>query len=162
MVEAKSHEQFAKAIHGEVWRLLENPHRTKEETERMVYAVHASCYHWLHAGSGVNHQRGEWFIARVYTVLEDAAAATQHARRCLELTEQHASLLEDFDFAFAYELMARAAALRGDRAEAADYLPRARKAGTEIKDPEDRKVFFDDFFAYPWFGFDPGPRPADR
>ncbi len=161
MVEAKTHEQFAKATHGEVWRLLEKPDRTKEETERMVYAVHTSCYHWLHAGTGVNHQRGEWFIARVYTVLEDAAAATRHARRCLELTEQHAKLLEDFDFAFAYELMARTAALRGDRAEANDSIARARKAGEAIQDPEDRKVFFDDFFAYPWFGVDPGPRPAN-
>jgi len=160
-METGSHGAFAKAAHGEVWHLLEKPDRTKEETERMVYAVHASCYHWLHAGTGVNHQRGEWFIARVYTVLEDAPAAERHARRCLELTDRHAGLLEDFDFAFGYEAVARAAALRGDRGRAVEFAARARQAGTEIKDPEDREVFFDDFFRYPWFGVDPGPRPPE-
>ena len=47
-METGSHKAFAKATHGEVWHLLEKPDRTKEETERMVYAVHASCYPWFH------------------------------------------------------------------------------------------------------------------
>jgi hypothetical protein len=156
-----THLDFAKGLHGEVWRLLKNPDRTPQESERMVYDAHASCYHWLHAGTGLNHQRGEWLLARVYTVLGDGAAANRHARRCLELTDEHSGLMEDFDFAFAFEVVARAGALLGEAEEARSYVARARQAGEKIADPEDRKVFFDDFFEYPWYGIDPGARPAN-
>ncbi len=155
-MEVDDHLKFAKKINGEVWSLLEKPTRSRDEDERMVHAAHASLYHWLHAGTGVHRQRGEWLIARVYTVLGDRPAAERHTRRCLELTEAHAAELQDFDLAFAYELAARTAALGGDRARAAEFIEKARHAGTAIADPEDRKIFFDDFFAYPWFGVDPG------
>jgi hypothetical protein len=158
--ESGSHRDFAKGINGEVWRLLETPNRTLQESERMIYAAYASCYHWLHAGAAVNHQRGEWLIARVYTVLGLGEAATRHARRCMELTDEHRAQLEDFDLAFAHEIVARAAALRGDAEEAKVHIARAREEGEKIADPEDRKVFFDDFFSYPWFGLDPGERPV--
>ena len=159
-METADHLTFAKKINGEVWGLLEKPSRTRDEDERMVHAAHASLYHWLYAGTGVHHQRGEWLIARAYTVLKDRPAAERHTHRCLELTEAHAGELQDFDFAFAYELAARTAALAGDPSRAAEYIEKARRAGTAIADPEDRKIFFADFFAYPWFGVDPGERPS--
>jgi hypothetical protein len=158
-METGDHLTFAKKIHGEVWSLLENPNRNPDEDERMVHAAHASLYHWLHAGTGVNRQRGEWLIARVYTVLGDRRAAERHTRRCLQLTEAHAAELQDFDFAFAHELAARTAALAGDKTRAAEFIDKARRAGAAIADPEDRKIFFDDFFRYPWFGVNPGERP---
>ena len=77
--------------------------------------------------------------------------ATQYAKRCLELTEQHKDLLSDFDFAFAYECMARAQALAGDQTEVQKYISSAKKAGDAIQDEEDRKIFFDDFNGGEWF-----------
>ena len=78
--------------------------------------------------------------------------ALQYARRCLELTEQHKDLLSDFDFAFAYECMARAQALTGNQAEAQKYMEMADKAGSVIKDDEDREIFTDDFNSGEWYG----------
>ena len=53
----------------------------------MVLAASASLYHWLQIGTVVNAQRGEWLLARVYTVLEKPHPAMEHALRCQELTQ---------------------------------------------------------------------------
>ena len=153
------HEAFAKETNGEVWQLLEKPDRSPADDEQMIHAAHASCYHWHLAGTPLHHQRGEWLIARVYTVLGYREAAERHAHRCLSLTETHRDLMQDFDLAFAHELAARTAALAEDRPRATEFIGKARAAGLGIADAEDRKVFFDDFFLYPWFGVDPGVGP---
>ena len=91
-------------------------------------------------------------LARVYTVRGNAQMALQYARRCLELTEQHKDQLSDFDFAFAYECLARAQALAGNQAEAQKYIEMADKAGAAIQDEEDHQIFFDDFNGGNWYG----------
>jgi hypothetical protein len=91
-------------------------------------------------------------IVRVYTVLGDAAAALQHAQRCLELSEAHRGLMEDFDIAFAYEAMARANALAGNRAVARQYLEMAQNAGNAIANPEDKSIFQGDLQGGEWYG----------
>jgi hypothetical protein len=150
--EAEAHRFFAVHYHGETWKLLEKPDRTRQEDELMIYTAHTSCCHWLKAGTGVNHQRGEWLIARVYSVLGLADMAVRHANRCLELTQQHASLMEDFDWAFAYECVARANAVAGNREEAVKHVQLAQQAGEAIKEEEDRKIFFADFNGGDWNG----------
>jgi len=147
----EAHLHFAKSLNGRVWALLGKRDRTPDENETMLYAAHASCYHWLQVGTGVNHQRGEWLIARVYTVLGIADAAVRHATRCLELTHAFPDLMEDFDWAFAYEGVARANALAGNQATAREYIQRAEQSGHAIKDAEDKKIFFDDFNGGNWY-----------
>jgi hypothetical protein len=75
-----------------------------------------------------------------------------YARRCQELTEQHKGHLSDFDFAYAYEGMARAQALAGNQSEAQKYLALAEEAGTAIQDEEDREIFIGDFNGGEWYG----------
>lgn len=148
----EAHLHFAKTLNGQTWSLLEKKGRTREEDELMLYAAYASCYHWLLAGTGVNHQRGEWLISRVCCVLGLADDAVMHASRCLELTTQYADLMKDFDLAFAYEGMGRACALAGKREDALHYIQRAEEAGQAIADPEDKVIFVDDFKGGNWYG----------
>jgi len=150
--EQEAHQHFATSANGQVWGLLEKTDRSKAEDELMVYAAHASCYHWLQAGTGVHHQRAEWMIARVYAELGRGEAALWHANRCQELTEQHADLMEDFDRAYAYEAMARANAVAGNRAEAREYLELAEQAGQAIADEESKKLFVGDLSSGDWHG----------
>ena len=150
--EAEAHRHFAVKLNNQVWELLEKSGRAWQDDELMVYAAHASCYHWLQAGTGLNHQRGEWIIARVNTVLGHADAALRHAVRCLELTHEHADLMADFDVAFAYECVARANATAGKRDEALKYARLAEKAGQAILDEADRQIFLDDFYGGNWHG----------
>lgn len=148
----EAHRYFAKAIHGETWKLHDRADRTAEDDSRMLDAAYASSYHWRQVGTPVNRQRAEWLIARVCCVLGYVEAALRHAKLALDLTEKHRDLMEDFDFAFAYEGWARACALAGRRDEAARYKRLALEAGKAIKDEEDHRIFEDDFRSGNWHG----------
>jgi hypothetical protein len=73
----------------------------------------------------------------VYTVLGRAEPALHHARRCLELCEDHG--IGDWDLAFAHEALARSYAIAGQAAEASRHEALAREAAEAIADAEDRE-----------------------
>ena len=144
---------FAAGYNGKVWELLEKIDRSADDNIRMLHYAHASCAHWLSAGTEVNHQRGEWMISRVNAVLGYQEASLRHALVCLRLTEEHTDKMADFDVAFAYEAMARAHAAGNNREEALEYLKLAESAGKKIADNEDRKIFQDELNGGDWNGF---------
>jgi hypothetical protein len=132
-------------LNGKTWAGLDKADRIKEEDELMVYSAFGSCRHWMEAGTGVHHQRGEWLISRVYAVLGLGDAALRHANRCLELTNQYADEMQDFDWAFAYEGFSRANAVAGNREAALRHIGQAEAAGEAIEDPEGKEIFLADF-----------------
>lgn len=147
------HRQLAADLFNRVWALLEQTERTTPENDTMLHAAHASRFHWGEVGEPVNLVRGEWQISRVYAVLNRPEPALWHARRCLELCQQHS--IGDFDLAFAYEAMARAYATAGQYDTAASYLQLARQAGRQIAEQDDRDVFLADLATVPLSA--PGP-----
>ena len=149
---SEAHLSFAKSLNNMAWDLLQKPNRSKSDEEMMVYAVHASAYHWLQVGSGLNHQRAEWLIAHVYTDLQLTDEALRHAARCLELTHEFEDLMEDFDWAYAYEGLARAYALDGRPDEARQFLQLAEEKGKSIQNEEDQSIFLGDFNGGNWYG----------
>jgi hypothetical protein len=150
--EAEAHRRFAIKFNGMTWALLDKADRTPEEDDLMLYSAFASCRHWLEVGTGVHHQRGEWLISRVYTVLGLGEAAVRHARRCLALTEQCSGEMEDFDQAYAYEAMARANVVAGYREEALHYIALAEQVGEAIANDENKAIFLGDFNGGEWGG----------
>ena len=50
--ESEAQRFFAVRYNGTTWDLLEKPDRTKADDELMVHTAHASCCHWLAAGTG--------------------------------------------------------------------------------------------------------------
>ena len=138
------HRQLGVDLFNHVWPLLELPERTREQDDELVHAAHASRHHWAHAGAGPEHlARGEWQISRVYAVLGRSEPALHHARRCLEVCEEH--VIGDWDLAYAHEALARAHALAGAADDAARHRLLAREAGDSIADPDDREHFDEDF-----------------
>jgi hypothetical protein len=131
--------QLAVDLFNQVWRLLDQPDHSADDDDRMIHSAHASAFHWSRVGAPVNRVRGEWQCSRVYAVLGRAEPALHHARRCLELCET-APDLEDFDLPAAYEAMARAHAVAGDRGEAERYAALGRDATATIADPGDRET----------------------
>jgi len=146
----ETHRVFARQTNGRVWELLEKRDRTPAEEREMLTAAYASLFHWLHAGTVVHEQRGEWLIARVHLELSHQGEALRHARRCKDLTEADQEAMEDFDVAFAEEVMARVDSLRGETEPAREALKRALAAGQAIQDAEDRQIFFDTLNGGPW------------
>ena len=127
-------------LFNEVWRLMQ----AREDDDWMLHAAHASRFHWGKAPEcePANLARGEWQVSRVYVVLGRAEPAIWHAQRCLRHCAEAG--LRDWDLAYAYEALARAHALAGD-AEATAWKAKARAAGDEISDPEDREHFEEDY-----------------
>ena len=117
----------------------------------MLHASHASLFHWLQVVTGLHHQRGEWLVSHVQTFLGNGDEVIQYANRCLELTKDYSDLMEDFDFAFAYEAAARANALAGNIEEAKKFIGLARSAGEAIKNDEDRTIFLKEFEGGEWY-----------
>lgn len=148
----EAHRAFATGYNGKVWDLLAKPDRTPEEGAVMLHLAHASCAHWLAAGDESSHQRGEWLVSRVNAVLGYPEAALRHARTCMDLTMRFPERMAEFDRAYAFEALARAHALAGDRSEALLYLGKARKAGAAIGDDGDREVFLADLTSGDWHG----------
>lgn len=146
----EAHRLFARQTNGRVWELLEKVDRTPADEREMLAAAYASLFHWLHAGTVVHEQRGQWLIARVQLELGHQGEALRHARRCKGLTEANQEAMEDFDLAFAEEVMARVDSLRGEVGTAREALQRAMAAGRAIQDAEDRQIFFDSLRGGPW------------
>jgi hypothetical protein len=139
--------QLAVSLFNYVWTLIEQPDRTREQDDAMLHAAHASRHHWAQVGGPENVARGEWQVSRVYCVLQRGEPALYHARRCLEVCQQHG--IGDWDLAFAYEALARASAVAGDARGRDRYLADARAAGEAIKDPEDRELLEKDLATIP-------------
>jgi hypothetical protein len=141
-IESVIHRKMAVDLFNFVWTLLEQPDRTAEDSDTMIHAAHASRYHWSLVGDAVNLVRGEWQVSRVYSVLGRAEPARWHAQRCLDLCQEHS--IGDFDIAYAWEALARAAKVAGQPEEMHSYMAKARAAAVSIKEEDDRQQFNSD------------------
>ncbi len=143
---------FAVEFHRKTWELLEKTERTPFEEVRMLDYAHASLAHWRAAGTAVRQQRGEWLVSRVHAVLGDGAHALKHAILCYQIIMENRNEMEDFDYAFAFEAIARAYTVSGEQANALKFIEQAQKAGESIKELEERDVFFTEFNGGDWHG----------
>lgn len=142
-IEVELHKKIGIELFNYTWELLDKSQRAREENDTMIHAAHASRFHWEKAGGApVNLARGEWQVSRVYAVLARAEPARFHAQRSLELCQENG--IGDFDLAFAYEALARAAAVAGNAVERTQYLSLAQEAAQHIADPGDRDVVLHD------------------
>jgi hypothetical protein len=147
MMDKTAERQLAAELFNEVWRMMELEDRGPDEDDRMLHLAHASRYHWGEVGTSVNRSRGEWQVSRVYTLLGRAEPAMFHARRGLQICRENGT--EDWDLAYAYESLARAAAVGGDAAATAEWLARAQAATAEVEEDEDRELLLSDLATIP-------------
>ncbi len=139
---AAAHKWFAVELNNATWDWLDAEDYESPSAERMVHAAHASCYHWLQVGGAASHARAECLVANVHAAIGDGSGAIRHALRCVELTQVHAGDLSDWDWAFAYDALARAHAAAGDNEQASSVRLQAGELGNKIADKDD-KAFFD-------------------
>lgn len=146
-LDAEQRLKLAKELFNYTWTLLETGDRTGEQSELMINTAHASRAFWAEFGEPVHFARGEWQISRVYSTLGRAEPALHHARRCLEICE--ANEICDFDLAYAYEALARANAVAGDRELASRYEQLSRDAAAAIAGADDRALLLSDLETLP-------------
>ena len=145
--ELEAHRHFAVSLFNHTWTLIEKPDRTPAEDDEMLHAAHASRHHWSFVGDASNLGIGEWQISRVNAVLQRPIAATYHAQRYLDLAKEHD--LGAFHLGFAYEALARAAAIAGNGMDRSSYLALAREWCEKVEEAEDRELLASDLGTIP-------------
>jgi tetratricopeptide (TPR) repeat protein len=132
---------FAVELNNLAWQLVEADSRSPEDTERMIHAAHASCWHWLQAGTLLNHLRAQCLISTAYAAAGYAEAALRYAEKCLSLSREAGNAQTPFDRATTHGCAARAYARAGQLDEARRQYEAGVAAIRECTDPEDRVVF---------------------
>lgn len=144
-LEPEQQRQLGAELFNKTWTLMEKTDRTPEENDEMIHCAHASAYHWIQVGTAANRARSEWQCSRVHAILGQVEQALWHARRCLEIAEANPDVMKDWDLPAAYEAMARAHMVAGDREEARRYLELGNAATALIEDEDDRRILEADF-----------------
>jgi hypothetical protein len=145
-----NHRALGIELFNQTWKLMDQQDRSVEEDDAMLHMAHASAHHWRAEGSGAtanNLARSEWQVSRVYTVLGRGEPAGYHARRCLEICQ--ANGIGDWDLAYAYEALARAAGIAGDLTAAERWAEQAHRAAEDIAEDEDRDAVLTDLATIP-------------
>jgi hypothetical protein len=157
-MDASEHRRLGVDLNNATWKVLAAGglpvEATADARDDLLYGAYASAYHWRHAegSTAANRARAEHLVSRTATAVGRFVAGLDHGMRCLELCVENPDVVEDWDYAFAYEAIARALAGLGRRREARKQHAVARERGIAIADEEDRKVFFEEFEREPWFG----------
>jgi len=140
----KAHRYFSAECFNRAWDLIDKPSRTPEEDRQMLQLGLASLWHWSQRPdhTPINLSVGHWQVSRIYSLLGMA----DEARRYAGLSLQYAQDGGDFPFylAYAYEALARAESVGGDKARMMEYLQQARALSDRVPDPDDKKQLLAD------------------
>jgi hypothetical protein len=135
---AAAHKYFAAHCFNAAWDLIDKPERTAEDDRMMVTLSQASIYHWLNR-SDCEPKRlsvGYWQASRIQALLGNAAEARNHADVCL----QYSIGQDPFLLGYAYEAMARAETIAGNRSKAAEQLALAKEQAALVSNKDDREL----------------------
>lgn len=142
--QAAAHKYYAANCFNQAWDLIDKAERTPEEEEQMIRLAHASFYHWTQRPdySSTSASIGYWQASRIYAILGQADNAARYGQLCLGVSQDES--VEPFFLGYAYEALARAAAVSGNQQEMETYLEKARLAAAEVKKAQDRQALLDD------------------
>jgi hypothetical protein len=128
------HRQQGVDLFNATWDLIDS----RADDDLMLHTAHASAYHWSQVPEvgAENRARAHWLVSRVSALAGLPDAARRHAEACLRWCDEHD--LQDWDRAFAYEALARAAQVAGDHGAVDWHIGQARSV--PIEDDEDREL----------------------
>ena len=139
---AAGHRYFSVMCFNKTWEFIDNPHRSPDEELAMLQTAMASLWHWSQREDATpqNLSVGNWQVSRVYCLLGQVDNALRYAEVSLKLTEG----CEPFYAAFAYEALARAEMVAGNKAKMQEYLEKAFVLAEKVEDEEDKQVLMAD------------------
>jgi hypothetical protein len=137
-----AHRYFSGECFNRTWDLIDKPKRTAEEDAAMIHTCLASLWHWSQRSDckPANLSIGYWQAARVFALARDAEAARRYAQLCLEASRGEGPFL----VGYAYEALARAEKLAGNKDKASAHLAEARRWADQIPDEENKKALLND------------------
>jgi hypothetical protein len=140
----QAHKYFATYCFNAAWDLLEKHDRTPEENEQMIRLNQASQWHWTQREdySRKNASIGYWQASRIYALVGEADNARKYGFLCLEASDSDE--IDPFYLGYAYEALARAESVAGDKDKMNEYLAKARETAVRVDKAENRKWLEDD------------------
>ena len=128
-----AHKYFSVNCFNKAWDLIDKADRTSAEDEEMIRLSLASHYHWTQRDdySPTSASIGHWQTSRIYAILGQVENARRYGQFCLE-----ASRAEDvppFYLGYAYEALARAEAVGGDREKSEKFIIEAKAVAENIE-----------------------------
>ncbi len=139
---AEAHRWFSTRCFNRAWERIDRPQRTDDENEEMIRLAHASLWHWTERADCRDRHiaTGYWQLSRVYALVGEV----QNARKYGRLSLDNAPPDEPFFVGYAYEALARAELLAGNRDEAERYVAQAHRQAELIADSEAKQLLIDD------------------
>ena len=142
-----AHKYFSTQCFNQAWDLIEKPDRTPEEDEQMIRLNQASHWHWTQREdcTKTNLSVGYWQASRIYAILGQADNARRYGQLCLDHSQ--GDDVPPFYLGYAYEALACAESVAGNREKMEKYLAQAREAVDTVTDPDSKKFLVDDLDA---------------
>ncbi len=141
---AAAHRWFAVDCFNRAWEYINKPERTPDEDEEMIRLSLASTWHWTQRPdcTNINRAIGLWQIARVYTLAGQAENARRYGQMCLEVSQNPD--MPPFYLGYAYEALARAESLGGDRQVVKALVMEGKRLAEQVAEEEDRSLLLAD------------------
>ena len=138
-----NHHYMGIEMNIQTWGLLDKKDRSEKDNNRMINFAKASLYHWKKSDKYevANEQRGQWLMSHVYAKLNKSDEALSYAKETLKITEENKKKMKDFDLAYAYESMARAYSISGDKDKSEKWYKKARDTEDLITGEKDKEYF---------------------
>jgi hypothetical protein len=139
----EAHIHFSVDCFNKTWEFIDKADgRSIEENMTMLHTAIASLWHWTQRQDvrPENLTVGYWQVSRVYCLI----GQPYNARTYGLLSLKHTDGVEPFFKAYAYETLARAEMLAGNRVIMNVYLEKAHETANLIEDKENRELLLKD------------------
>ena len=138
------HRYYSATCFNQAWDLIDKPRRTPEEDEAMIQLGLASLWHWNQRPDCTpeNLSIGYWQVSRIYTLLGQVDNARRYGQLSLQAARQEGVL--SFALGYAYEALARAESLAGDKAQMQGHLAAAQQVAQQMTNLEEREQLLAD------------------
>ena len=139
---ASAHAYFAAQCFNGAWTLIEKSDRSPDDDRRMVELNQASLYHWSQRPdcNAKSRSIGHWQAARIHALLGRVPEARRHA----EVSLAESGELDPFYRGYAYEALARTAAVAGEADEARRWIVAAEEEARAVGEPAQRDMLLAD------------------
>ncbi|UCE23162.1 MAG: hypothetical protein JSU74_07595 [Candidatus Zixiibacteriota bacterium] len=137
-----AHQHFSQQCFNQAWDLMEKPDRTDLEDQQMIQLNQASIWHWTQRDDCTPQHLsvGFWQTSRIYSLLEQPDNAVRYGQLSLD----YGARTTPFYRGYAYEALARAEQLAGNRDRMNEYLKKAREAAEAVTNAEEKEMLLSD------------------
>jgi hypothetical protein len=140
----EAHKYFSAECFNRAMKLVEKEDRTLEENEEMIQLSLTSAWHWSQREdqSSTKISISLWQISRAYSILGETENARKYGQLCLNVSMRDE--VRSFHLAYAYESLARAEGIAGNREKMLDYVRKSRETIERVVTDEEKKMIGDD------------------